>query len=314
MGAAAGGGFGGGGGGFGGGTGTGGAAGTTYSGGTPATGLSAPPSSGGTPATGLSAPPSAYGQIGTFVNSLLANLGTAYGAPQPAAYTPPPPSTAQDYFTPAGGGFLGRGTQPVGRGSFDPTFYSQEYGSLLKGDYANSPYKHYTEVGLEKGLLPYETATAPPSTQAKYRPSYVGWQDPSFVQQGYQSMLGRAPSAYEQQYWDAEMGRGLTGQGLVAAGLASPELQRRQEFSRAYTEAFRPGYQEFGPSGQYYQPIYQSGYTNYSRSPGFYQPSYGTSMMAPSQMGYGFGSFNPFAYAEGGTIAEDEGIAALRNE
>jgi len=128
--------------------------------------------------------------------------------------------------------------------------------------------------------------------------------------------------------------KGLTGQGLVSALANSPEFQRTQDFQRAYTSTFRPGYQEFGQSGQYNQPIYLGNYTNYARSAEPAQPLYNTTMMTPQDLGYGFGSFNPFAYggtnpfadqtaapaspsgsstaaARGGRIKNDEGIAAL---
>ena len=164
-----------------------------------------------------------------------------------------------------------------------------------------------------------------PSQMAAYNPFYSGMSGGDLADRTYRQIMKRSPDLLTQQGMQRQMEQGLTGQGLVGSLTSSPEFQRQQEVQRAYTEAFRPGYQEFGPSGQYYQPIYQSNYTNYSRSPFFYQPSYGASMMSPSMMGYGFGSFNPnpFSYggyggyggygryAEGGEI-EDEGITALR--
>lgn len=38
--------------------------------------------------------------------------------------------------------------------------------------------------------------------------------------------------------------------------------------SAAYTAGARPGYQEFGPNGQFYQPIYQPTYTDYHNPEG----------------------------------------------
>lgn len=178
---------------------------------------------------------------------------------------------------------------------------------------------------------PVEKFGTLPSQQAAYNPAYAGMSGGNLAGKTYRQIMKRAPDLLTQQGLQTQMEQGLTGQGLVGALTSSPEFQRQQEVSRAYTEAFRPGYQEFGPSGQYYQPIYQPSYTNYSQSPFFYQPSYGASLMSPSMMGYGFGSFNPnpfsyggrggfggmggyggYGYAEGGEI-EDEGIAALRN-
>lgn len=140
------------------------------------------------------------------------------------------------------------------------------------------------------GRNPFDPSTA-------YNQSYAGLGGfPGMIQSAYQNILGRRPDPSGFQSYMTEMNRGLTGQGLVSALTTSPEFQRQQEYQRGYTAAFRPGYQEFGPSGQYNQPIYQGGYTNYSRSPDFYQPSYDVGMMSPQQMGYGFGSFNPASF------------------
>lgn len=133
------------------------------------------------------------------------------------------------------------------------------------------------------------------------------------VMDAYQRILGRTPEQEGFDFWTNEMNKGLTGQGLVSAAVTAPEYQRTQEYQRAYTEAFRPGYQEFGPSGQYYQPIYQSSYSRYQQPSQFYRPSYsGPSFSNP--FNYGGGGFGRSMYFnEGGDVAEDEGIAALRN-
>ena len=190
-----------------------------------------------------------------------------------------------------------------------------------------------------------QAGVAPPSGFLGARPAFTGEYNPFYagsdtrsdlVNMAYQRLLNRQPDPEGLAYYSQEMTRGLTGQGLVSALANSPEFQRTQDFQRAYTSTFRPGYQEFGPSGQYNQPIYLSNYTNYARSPEFTQPVYNTTMMTPQDVGYGFGSFNPFAYggtnefasadtapasssaaggstaaARGGRIKDDEGIAAL---
>lgn len=75
---------------------------------------------------------------------------------------------------------------------------------------------------------------------------------------------------------------------------ANPFNPQGRQFSRAYTETARPGYKEFGESGQYYQPIYQPQYTNYSTAPGFYSPGYGA-FGGGGGFSAGFGGmFNPF--------------------
>lgn len=182
---------------------------------------------------------------------------------------------------------------------------------------------------------------APPPGFLGARPQFTGVRNPFYegsdarsdlVNMAYQKLLNRQPDPGGLASYNQEMMRGLTGQGLVSALANSPEFQRTQDFQRAYTSTFRPGYQEFGPSGQYNQPIYLSSYTDYARSPGFTQPMYNTAMMTPQDLGYGFGSFNPFAYggtnpfagdtaaptsegspaaASGGRIKDDDGITAL---
>jgi hypothetical protein len=116
------------------------------------------------------------------------------------------------------------------------------------------------------------------------------------VKDAYQRILGREPDAEGLAYWTNQMQKGLTGQGAVAAATTSPEFQRQREYERAYTEAFRPDYKEFGPSGQYYQPIYQSSYKNYQQPDRFYAPSY--DMPA---------AVNPFDYSKAAAKGEAEG-------
>ena len=147
-----------------------------------------------------------------------------------------------------------------------------------------------------------------------YNPFYAGPDARSdLVNMAYQRLLNRQPDTGGLASYSQEMMRGLTGQGLVSALARSPEFQRTQDFQRAYTSTFRPGYQEFGPSGQYNQPIYTGSYTNYARSPEFAQPLYNTTMMTPQQLGYGFGSFNPFAYGGTNPFA-DEGFNTFADQ
>lgn len=112
--------------------------------------------------------------------------------------------------------------------------------------------------------------------------------------------------------------------------------------SQTYTYMNRPDYKQYGPNGQFYQPIYQSQYTDYRNpyvgSGGFggimgNLGSYGTMGgmgnqgygYMPQQSSYGqggiFGGSNyapgfsggspGLQYAEGGDVAADDGIAAL---
>lgn len=154
---------------------------------------------------------------------------------------------------------------------------------------------------MGRGPVSYPTVQLP-SQQPMFNPAYQGMGGSSMVNQAYQNILGRAPEPSGYDLWTNRMQQGLTGQGLVAGMTTSPEFQRQQEFNRAYTEAFRPGYKEFSESGQYQQPIHQSSYARHIRSGGVYSPSYA----GPSFQR------NPFAYAEGGDISEsDAGIAGL---
>lgn len=64
-------------------------------------------------------------------------------------------------------------------------------------------------------------------------------------------------------------------QDYQAANVAVPSgFQPTPISDQAYTAANRPGYQEFGPSGQFQQPIYQSSYQNYVQPTSFYSPGY----------------------------------------
>lgn len=112
------------------------------------------------------------------------------------------------------------------------------------------------------------------------------------------------------------------------------ELQLSQgDISRAsgvpmggvYTYMNRPGYQTYGPSGQFNQPIYQANYDRYAQPSYFYQPSYNPFSYGGAMGGMGGGlnraainSLPMYAmsgaprFAEGGDVEEDQGIAALR--
>ena len=167
------------------------------------------------------------------------------------------------------------------------------------------PPRYATAGGGFRGRVPYGTELEAygvlPSQQVAINPDYAGtaW-NPEMLNLAYQKILGRAPDTAALQFWPEAFNKGLTGQGFISSLTTSPEFQRTQEFERAYTEAFRPDYKEFGPSGQYFQPIYQSSYSQYMQPPGLYRPSY----EAP----------NPYAYRALQAAAEegDQGIAAAK--
>ena len=93
----------------------------------------------------------------------------------------------------------------------------------------------------------------------------------------------------------------------------------------SYSQAFRPGYKEFGPGGQFQQPIYQSSYEGYvAPTGGFYSPGYGIdnlynpyatyiaqqAQQAAQQFGQGDTQASTTNKARGGAI-ESQGIDTL---
>lgn len=125
---------------------------------------------------------------------------------------------------------------------------------------------------------------------ARYDPELEGSGNPQTVIDAYQRFLGRAPTQNDINVGMNQLNAGITGAGIVNAFTMSPEFLNRQDYNRAYTAAFRPGYQEFSPSGQYNQPIYQSSYSRYSAPPAQYRPTYNT---APLSLRSSGSSFNP---------------------
>ena len=225
-------------------------------------------------------------------------------APKPTRATDPRPVSP---FTSAGGGFQGRGQAPnrLTEGEFDPEYYLKQNPDVAKDPYyGQNPFHHYQDFGFAERRKPSATAEYLPSQQPMTSQAYKGLEDQGLVEAAYRNILNRQGSPTETSFLQNQMRQGLTGQGLVSAMTTSPEFQRQREFERAYTEAFRPDYKEFGPSGQFYQPIYQSGYRDYAQPPQAYRPSYAMQ--------------NPFEYvsklqelgAKGAEPAADKGIAA----
>lgn len=201
----------------------------------------------------------------------------------------------------AGGGFLGR--TPVGspgdassvsKDYFNSDFYLKQNPDVARDPYyGKNPFEHYQDFGFSERRSPSEGYQYAPSQQQMTNSAYVGLGSrPDLISNAYQNILGRGPDQEGFNYWSNAVRQGLTGQGLVAGFTTSPEFQRTQEFQKAYTEAFRPGYKEFGPNKQYYQPIYQRGssYTDY-RNPMYESGPFGGS--------YGYGAQNPFSHFQG---------------
>jgi hypothetical protein len=224
-------------------------------------------------------------------------------APKPTRGTDPRPVSP---YASAGGGFQGRGApgNRLEEQYFDPAYYLKQNPDVAKDPYyGQNPFHHYQDFGFAERRKPSETAEYLPSQQPKFNLDYQGLSDQGLVDAAYANILGREADPAGRATYQNHMRQGMTGQGLVGAMTASPEFQRQREFERAYTEAFRPGYQEFGPSGQFYQPIYQSSYKNYEQPSQPYRPSYAMQ--------------NPFEYvsklqelgAKGAEPTADKGIA-----
>lgn len=225
-------------------------------------------------------------------------------APKPTRSTDPRPVSP---YASAGGGFQGRGApgNRLEEQYFDPAYYLKQNPDVAADPYyGQNPFHHYQDFGFTERRKPTATQEYLPSQQPLVSSAYKGVSDQGLVDAAYANILNRQADPEGRAYYQNQMQQGLTGQGLVAAMTASPEFQRQREFERAYTEAFRPDYKEFGPSGQFYQPIYQSGYRNYVQPGQAYRPSYGMQ--------------NPFEYvsklqelgAKGAEPAADQGIAA----
>lgn len=236
-------------------------------------------------------------------------------------------------FLTAGGGFMGRGSpgNPVTQAQFDADRYIKQNPDVAANPYyKENPFQHYQDFGFVEQRSPFEGFQYAPSLQQRYNRSYVGSNNPNMVFQAYQNILGRAPDPSGASFYNQQMQQGLTGQGLVGSLTTSPEFQRQQEYNRAYTEAFRPGYKEFGPNKQYYQPIYQSRYTDYTTPMSLFNQGINTAY-SPSYSGFLGGFGNPPAssaasntiggigtsgrLAAGGEIddnpGDDDGIRAL---
>ena len=214
---------------------------------------------------------------------------------EPTATRNPNPQPVPPYIS-AGGGFLGRsrGNQ-ISEADFDPEYYLKQNPDVAADPYyGKNPFEHYQDFGFAERRNPFDAYQYAPSQQQRYNEAYEGLSArPDLVMDAYQRIAGRAPDQEGFDFWTDQMRQGMTGQGLVSGFTASPEFQRQQEYNRAYTEAFRPGYQEFGPNQQYYQPIYQS---RYSEPTGMYRPSY-----------------NPFSYDGGAMGGDRPNLDAIRS-
>ena len=238
--------------------------------------------------------------------------------------SPPPPPTRTANPQPiapyqsAGGGFMGSGapTAPVSENLFNKDYYLKQNPTVAQDPYyKDNPYHHYQDFGFVERRMPYENFQYAPSQQPMFDPSLRGVGGGQMVTDAYSRILGRMPDQGSFDYFSNRMQQGLTGQGLVGGLTSMPEFQRQRQYQNAFTEAFRPGYQEFGPNRQFYQPIYQSSFANYQQPSSFYQPSYDFGIARnPFSMRSSFGGYNrPFFFEEGGEVEDDDdsGIAGL---
>lgn len=225
--------------------------------------------------------------------------GGGGGEPEPEPTRHGDPRPIAPYIS-AQGGFQGRGAPsvPIGEAEFDAERYLKQNPDVAKDPYyGKNPYHHYVDFGFAERRSPSENFQYLPSQQPQYNEGYAGRGGrPDLVSAAYERIVGRTPDEEGFKFWTEQMNKGLTGQGLVGGFTGNPEFQRTREFERAYTEAFRPGYKEFGPSGQYYQPIYQSSYQGAQQPARFYAPSY--DMPA---------AVNPFDYSKAPAKGEAKG-------
>lgn len=129
--------------------------------------------------------------------------------------------------------------------------------------------------------------------------------NPQLVMDAYQQITGRKPTQDQLSALLQEFGRGLTVAGAVQSGVTSPEVKARQDYERAYTTAYRPGYREFSQTGQYFQPIYTPSYGGYPAPAAPYRPTQnygfdprnapGALSQIPQFSGFGFRPQMPIA-------------------
>lgn len=107
--------------------------------------------------------------------------------------------------------------------------------------------------------------------------SFPGFARDDLVTSAYRDILGRNPEPAGLQHSTNAMISGMTGGDLVRGFIGSPEFQQAQDYQRAFTKAFRPGYEQFGPNQQFYPSIYRPGYTDYGieGAVNFPRPAYG---------------------------------------
>lgn len=184
-----------------------------------------------------------------------------------------PPEYAQDMYTvypeltrDMYGNFAGRSNNSaLGVNSKTATGYKPS-GTSVKGPSSQG----FLGRNIPSGVPMYDAYFARPLAS-----------NTQFLKDAYQQLIGHPITQQEIQPLMGELEKGLTGYGAVNMGATAPEVQRMQDYQRAYTTAYRPGYQEFSPSGQYQQPIYMPSYGNYAAPKAPYSPSY--SSYAPSQ-------------------------------
>lgn len=100
----------------------------------------------------------------------------------------------------------------------------------------------------------------------------------TLINRAYGDLFGRSPDAGGAASWGAHLANGMAPSEMLRHMSESPEFQAQQDYSRGYTSVFRPGYKEYGPNGQFYQPIYQPQYQNYMQPMGGAFGGYGMPM------------------------------------
>ena len=127
-------------------------------------------------------------------------------------------------------------------------------------------------------MLPSQSRSINPETYYGYSQSGDAAADISYL---YSMMLRQQvqQQAQEKAYAEALKKARETAKAQQAALRENPEYVNAVE----YSQTRRPGFQEFGPNGQFYQPIYQPQYQDYAPQ----GPQGGQQYMSPVDMAGG---------------------------
>jgi hypothetical protein len=132
-------------------------------------------------------------------------------------------------------------------------------------------------AGIARAVTIAQQEESNRQSQRERETSFPGLARDDLVTSAYRDILGRNPEPAGFQHSTNAMIGGMTGGDLVRGFIGTPEFQQAQDYQRAFTRAFRPGYEQFGPNQQFYPSIYRPGYTDYGieGAVNFPRPAYG---------------------------------------